>query len=209
MPKKKESTVIKSVLGKKRSENHYVDNVALYEELKVFLPKYREAKARGEIMRVPESIGSAILMIARRFASLHQFYHYPFKEDMISTAAEKCIRKIGNFDTDKFNNPFSYFTQTCFFEFIEYIKAEKQETYKKMRSVVDVFSSMQDSAHLEDPEHAALFTNMDLDIDQISAFVHEFETKNGMNKPRKKVERKKKNPSSVLDLEELSSGETE
>ena len=50
-----------------------------------------------------------------------------FREDMISDGIENCVQYIHNFDPEKSKNPFSYFTQVCWYAFIRRISKEKKQ----------------------------------------------------------------------------------
>lgn len=199
MPTKKKSTIINGVMAKKRSQVHYVDNEKFYQEMKEFIPKYKEAQAKGiERPPIPNSIGESILKIAQRLASLPNFYSYPYREEMIADAVEQCIRYIGNFDPDRFSNPFSYFTQTCYFQFLQRIKLERNAAYLRARSMLDVMDNVEDSV----VNPGLHFHNKNYDeLGEIAKFVDEYETKNGIKKRRAaKSTRQKKFKPSKIDL---------
>ena len=55
------------------------------------------------------------------------FSNYIFREDMVMDAAENCVIYVSSFDPEKSKNPFSYFTQVCWYAFIRRIKKEKRQ----------------------------------------------------------------------------------
>jgi DNA-directed RNA polymerase specialized sigma24 family protein len=50
-----------------------------------------------------------------------------FREDMISDGIENCVQYIHNFDPNKSNNPFAYFTQIIHYAFLRRIQKEKKQ----------------------------------------------------------------------------------
>jgi DNA-directed RNA polymerase specialized sigma24 family protein len=50
-----------------------------------------------------------------------------FKEDMISDGIENSVQYIHNFDPEKSQNPFAYFTQIIHYAFLRRIQREKKQ----------------------------------------------------------------------------------
>jgi DNA-directed RNA polymerase specialized sigma24 family protein len=50
-----------------------------------------------------------------------------FKEDMISDGIENCVQYIHNFDPERSQNPFAYFTQIIHYAFLRSIQKEKRQ----------------------------------------------------------------------------------
>ncbi|NBS94397.1 MAG: sigma factor for late transcription, partial [Betaproteobacteria bacterium] len=48
-------------------------------------------------------------------------------EDMISDGIENCVQYIHNFDPEKSQNPFAYFTQIIHYAFLRRIQKEKRQ----------------------------------------------------------------------------------
>ena len=55
------------------------------------------------------------------------FVNYMFKEDMISDGIENCVQYIHNFNPEKSQNPFAYFTQIIHYAFLRRIQREKRQ----------------------------------------------------------------------------------
>ena len=53
--------------------------------------------------------------------------NYMFKEDMISDGIENCVQYIHNFNPEKSQNPFAYFTQIIHYAFLRRIQREKRQ----------------------------------------------------------------------------------
>ena len=54
---------------------------------------------------------------------------------MVSDGIENCLQYIHNFNPDKSNNPFAYFTQIIYYAFIRRIQREKKQTHVKHKLI--------------------------------------------------------------------------
>ena len=112
---------------RKRSE-HYVNN----KEFLAALIKYREdveiAKIKGNPKpQIPRYIGECFLKIANHLSFKPNFVNYMFKDDMICDGIENCVQYIHNFNPEKSQNPFAYFTQIIWYAFLRRIQKEKKQ----------------------------------------------------------------------------------
>src|SRR5210317_2662193 len=119
--------MIRPMAKRKRSE-HYVNN----KEFLAALIKYREDKEIAEIQGkpkppIPRYIGECFLKIANHLSFKPNFVNYMFKEDMISDGIENCVQYIHNFNPEKSQNPFAYFTQIINYAFLRRIQKEKKQ----------------------------------------------------------------------------------
>ena len=117
----------RTMARRKRSE-HYVNN----KEFLAALIKYREdveiAKLQDKPKPViPRYIGECFLKIANHLSFKPNFVNYMFKEDMISDGIENCVQYIHNFNPEKSQNPFAYFTQIIHYAFLRRIQREKRQ----------------------------------------------------------------------------------
>jgi hypothetical protein len=117
----------KTMARRKRSE-HYVNN----KEFLAALIKYREDKEIAQIKGLPKPvipryIGECFLKIANHLSFKPNFVNYMFKEDMISDGIENCVQYIHNFNPEKSQNPFAYFTQIIHYAFLRRIQREKRQ----------------------------------------------------------------------------------
>ncbi len=117
----------RTMARRKRSE-HYVNN----KEFLAALIKYREdveiAKLQDKTKPViPRYIGECFLKIANHLSFKPNFVNYMFKEDMISDGIENCVQYIHNFNPEKSQNPFAYFTQIIHYAFLRRIQREKRQ----------------------------------------------------------------------------------
>ena len=82
---------------------------------------------RKDWPRIPHYIGKCFLDIAEHLSKRPNFSNYIYRQDMVSDAVENCVIYAANFDPAKSNNPFSYFTQVCWYAFIRRIGKEKRQ----------------------------------------------------------------------------------
>lgn len=118
---------------------HYVNNA---DFLKALI-EYREKKAQAEAEGKPKPIvsnyiGECILKIATHLSYKPNFINYSYRDDMILDGVENCIQYIDNFNPDKSNNPFAYFTQIIYYAFLRRIAKEKKQSYIKGKLIQDM-----------------------------------------------------------------------
>jgi hypothetical protein len=117
-----------AIMTKRKRSEHYVNN----KEFLAALIKYREDKEIAQIQGkpkppIPRYIGECFLKIANHLSFKPNFVNYMFKEDMISDGIENCVQYIHNFNPEKSQNPFAYFTQIIHYAFLRRIQREKRQ----------------------------------------------------------------------------------
>ena len=122
------------VMGRRKRSEHYVNN----KEFLAALIKLREDREIAEIQgkekpRIPRYIGECFLKIATHLSFKPNFVNYMFKEDMISDGIENCVQYIHNFNPEKSQNPFAYFTQIIHYAFLRRIQKEKKQLEIKIK----------------------------------------------------------------------------
>jgi len=178
---------------KKKSTQHYVDNKRLYGEMLHYITQLNEAKRNGvpnnELPRVSNYIGQCIFLIAQKLATKPNFASYSFKDEMISDGIENCLMYLHNFNPDKSNNPFAYFTQIIFYAFLRRIQKEQKQTYIKHKALVNsVINNTLVDMGPEDAGHFnAIYTQ--IDTDKSASLVSKFETKKPSKKAPKGLEK--------------------
>ena len=115
-------------MAKRKRSEHYVNN----KEFLAALIRYREDREIAEIQGkprpvIPRYIGECFLKIANHLSFKPNFVNYMFKEDMISDGIENCVQYIHNFNPEKSQNPFAYFTQIIHYAFLRRIQREKKQ----------------------------------------------------------------------------------
>ena len=120
----------------KVNKAHYVDNAKFLEAMIEYKREYNKAKEDDTALpMISEYLGSVFLKIAQRLSFRPNFINYAFKNDMISDGIENCLHYIHNFNPEKSNNPFAYFTQIIYYAFIRRIQKEKKQLYIKYKSM--------------------------------------------------------------------------
>ena len=121
---------------------HYVNNKEFLEALVVYRAavesNFMEKNGRKPTKedrskqwdgkpQIPRYIGECFLKIANHLSYKPNFVNYMFREDMISDGIENCVQYIHNFEPEKSNNPFAYFTQIIYYAFPRRIQKEKRQ----------------------------------------------------------------------------------
>ena len=122
----------------KAKPEHYVNNkeflAAMVEYKKICRRAKRQKKSKPP---VTDYIGSCFLKIANHLSYRTNFINYTYRDDMISDGIENCLQYLDNFDPDKSNNPFAYFTQIIYYAFVRRIQKEKKQTVIKQKMIAD------------------------------------------------------------------------
>ena len=97
-----------------------------------------EAEEAGEEKPpVTNYIGECFLKIANGLSYRPNFINYTYRSEMVSDGIENCLQYIHNFDPDKSNNPFAYFTQIIYYAFIRRIQTEKKQQDVKAKVIAN------------------------------------------------------------------------
>jgi len=143
-----------------RTKN-YINNKTLYTSMIEYKTKLNKALADGRPKpQVSNYIGQSILLICNNLAKKPNFSGYTYKQEMISDGIIDCISAVDNFDPDKTNNPFAYFTQIAWNAFIRRIQKEKKQTYIKHKNFENSFLMNQlwndsENIHLKANEYSS------------------------------------------------------
>ena len=112
----------------RKRKNNFIDNKEFYAAMKAYIASIELAKERGEPKpRIPRYIGKCFLDIAEHLSTRPNFSNYMYRQDMVMDAVENCVVCCNRFDPTKSSNPFSYFTQVCWYAFIRRIGKEKRQ----------------------------------------------------------------------------------
>ena len=123
----------------KQKSQHYVDNK---EFLRWMIEWKEECNKADEILQVTNDIGECFLKIATHLSYRPNFINYTYREEMISDGIENCLQYVKNFNPEKSNNPFAYFTQIIYYAFLRRISKEKRQTHIKNKMIEkDTFDS--------------------------------------------------------------------
>lgn len=131
-----------TVMTKRKRSEHYVNNKDFLEALiryredvaNSFIKKYGREPTKDDRAKrwdtkppIPRYIGECFLKIANHLSFKPNFVNYMFKEEMISDGIENSVQYIHNFDPEKSQNPFAYFTQIIHYAFVRRINKEKKQ----------------------------------------------------------------------------------
>ena len=123
--------------------------------------------------RVPEYVGECILLIAQRLSTKYQFCNYQYREDMVADGVENCLLYIDNFNPEKSENPFSYFTQIIYYAFLRRIQNEKKHLYLKYK--LQSSNDFEDKNVVYDGEDKVYSGKSYLDAEKVNNFINDFE----------------------------------
>lgn len=164
----------------RRAKRNYVNNRDFLDALIQYRTDCAEAEDAGdELPRVPDYIGTCIYQIATRLATKPNFSGYTYKEDMISDGIENCLLYIRNFNPEKSENPFAYFTQIIWYAFLRRIQKEKKQMYIRFKSS----QSMIATGGTYTGEDVNLYLNTSADY--MNSFVQDYEEKLARDKEKK------------------------
>ena len=169
---------------------NYVNNADFLQAMIEYREMVQQADKDGNQRPVvPVYIGKCILQIANRLSHKPNFINYSFREEMISDGIENCLQYIDNFNPEKSNNPFAYFTQIIYFAFLRRIEKEKKNLYVKYK-LTEQMNVDQQVSDRQDHDDGVDFNDQikhnEWSQEYISTFIENFEE----NK-RKKVRKKK------------------
>lgn len=152
---------------------NYINNKEFYELLVEYKKECDLAEENDQPKpRIPESIGTCFYMIATKLATKWKFAGYTFRDEMVSDALENCVVAVHNFDPEKSQNPFAYFTQITWFAFLRRIEKEKKQTYVKYKSLEHflVETSLND-------EDGNAYANFDITNDKMKPILEKYNPK--------------------------------
>jgi hypothetical protein len=156
----------------RRVKKNYVNNRDFFEALVAYQKLCKEAEdSDDEKPRVPNYIGDCIWQIATRLASKPNFSGYTYKEDMIMDGVENCLLYMHNFNPEKTENPFAYFTQIIWYAFLRRIAKEKKQMYVRYKSSQSLIAN----GGTYDGDDISL--NLNTDVDYINKFIQDYEDK--------------------------------
>lgn len=165
----------------RRATRNYVNNKDLLEALIEYQKQCKEAEDAGdELPRVPDYVGTCIFQIATRLATKPNFSGYSYKDDMISDGIENCLLYINNFNPEKSQNPFAYFTQIIWYAFLRRIAKEKKQMYIRFKSSQNMIAA----GETYSGEDITLHLNTAADY--MNNFIEDFEDKLVKDKEKKK-----------------------
>ena len=183
--------------ARKKRKRNYVNNPDFLEALINYKKICIEAeKNNQERPQIPKYIGECIFLISKRIATRKNFSGYPFVDDMIMDAVEICFKYIDRFNSDKYDNPFAFFSRVIWRVFLQRISKEKRHLYIKFKH-----SQMTHSiggAYESDLNSDISMSHYSFDVEYMNNFIEEYESKMEEKKQKVKDAKKLKNTSKEL-----------
>ena len=119
-------------MARKPKGEHYVNNKEFLQAMIEWRERVDEAENSGKTPpQVTNYIGECFLKIATHLSYKPNFINYTYREEMICDGIENCLQYIKNFNPEKSNNPFAYFTQIIYYAFLRRINKEKKQSHVK------------------------------------------------------------------------------
>ena len=124
------------IMAKKSKGEHYVNN----KEFLKAMVEWRERCVTAEDAGKPRPpitnyIGECFLKIATHLSYRPNFINYTYRDEMISDGIENCLQYVKNFNPEKSQNPFAYFTQIIYYAFLRRITKEKKQTHVRNKII--------------------------------------------------------------------------
>lgn len=191
----KKSTIIKKGSDKPGAdiERHYVDKEEFYQALVKRTKLVKDAEDADEPKpQASDFIGTCVMDICYNLARKHQFSGYHFKDEMIADAIYHCIRYIDSFNIEKSNNPFSYFTQAAYYQFIKRIQLEKEQLYIRCKSTMGSNTFAESLEHDQAGNDKHTQDNNEMDTDFMESYINEYENKATAKKAKAKAIKKER-----------------
>ena len=169
----------------KKKPVEYVNNKKFYEAIVAYHESVAEAKKAGKPEpKIPNYIGECIMMIANKLATKPCFVNYSWKEEMISDAIENCFLYFNDYNPEKGQNPFAYFTQVIYYAFLRRIYKEEKNRYTIYKNFQETITSVHETSLLTDSDDNILMPTQL--YDNINAFMEKFEAKEDAKKQKRK-----------------------
>lgn len=139
----------------KSQKHHFLNNKEFYADM--------VAWKKSGIEKMPDNVARKIMLVCDQLATSSRFNGYTWLEEMKSDAILICVKFAKNFDPERFDNPFAYFTRLCWNAFIRRITQENDRLaamyeYRDQHAEIYDFDSETtdtDYGYIEDNARAA------------------------------------------------------
>jgi len=120
----------------KKKKPHYVNNKEFLQAMVEWKEQCKVAASEGKPQPpITNYIGECFLKIANHLSYRPNFINYTYRDEMISDGIENCLQYVHNFNPEKSNNPFAYFTQIIYYAFLRRIQKEKKQSHVKNKII--------------------------------------------------------------------------
>ena len=176
---------------KKKRKRNYVNNPDFLAALKEYKIVCKTAEDDGKrLPSIPRYIGDCIDLMSRRIATRKNFSGYPFVEDMIQDGIETCFRYLDRFNSDKYDNPFAFFSRVIWRAFLQRIAKEKKQLYVKYKNSQNVH--LDGGVYESDNHNDYSMSHYTVEVDYMNDYIEDYETKMKEKKEKTQVSKKKK-----------------
>jgi len=185
----------------KAPNKHYIDNKKFYTAIIQYKRDVEDARAQGkQDPRIPAYIGECLFKIATRLSLKPNFIGYTFRDEMISDGLENCVNYLNNFNPEKSDNPFAYFTQIIWFAFIRRIDKEKKHLYIKQKTLENFyFEGMLAEQGIGEEDKVV---NVNLDNEYMKGLVDSYDKKQAEKLKKSKAKKAEAETLIAIELEE-------
>jgi hypothetical protein len=174
------------------TKKHYINNADFCKALVDYKLAVKAAKEENKPKPlVPNYIGECFMKIAEGLSHKPNFINYTYRDEMVADGIENCLMYFENFDSNKSNNAFAYFTQIIYYAFLRRIQKEKKQMYVKYKST-EIFGILEETELLGFDELNSKPFEL---YDNISEFIDTFEE----NKKKKRNIKKEKGIEKFLE----------
>lgn len=155
---------------------NYVDNKKFYEDIVQYkLASKIAVESDKPKPKIPNYSGFCINAIATKMTTMKNnrgepaFMGYTFVDEMVSDGIENCILYFDNFDPDKYDKPFAYFSKIIYYAFLRRIAKEKKQLYLKYKSALNygIFNAVTSPDSESDSSSFEMFDNL---VDFVSIY---------------------------------------
>lgn len=120
-------------------KKHYINNPDFLKALVDYKAACKEAQEQDKPKpAIPNYIGECFIKIAEGLSHKPNFINYTYRDEMMADGIENCLMYFENFNPDKSNNPFAYFTQIIYYAFLRRIQKEKKQLYVKYKATEQI-----------------------------------------------------------------------
>lgn len=122
---------------------NYVDKQELYDALCEWKIRADAAIAAGlPKPKLPDLVGTAIMMCSEGMAQRPNFRNYTYREEMVGDGIVAAVKAMNNFDPERLGragkvNPFGFINQCIWFAFLSRLAQEKKVQKAKIDSILD------------------------------------------------------------------------
>jgi hypothetical protein len=170
-----------------KKPKQYVNNADFLKALVEHKAKVAEAKQSGKPEpKIPNYIGECWMKIAEGLSHKPNFINYTYRDEMIADGIENCLMYFNNFNPDKSNNPFAYFTQIIYYAFLRRIQKEKKQLYVKYKAT-ETMGILDEFEMLESEDGSTRQFEL---YDNISEFIENYEDSRAAKKAEKEAKKK-------------------